>query len=70
MATAQVQAYDRVVERLPPGVSIPPGTTGEQLLEQLPAERSSTSGGQQDQLRTIDFSHRPGIDFDGSVVLC
>jgi ATP-binding cassette, subfamily B, multidrug efflux pump len=59
------QAYDRVVEGLPPGVSIPPGTTGEQVLEQMPASiRDTLTADQQDQLRTIDFSHRPGIDFD------
>ena len=36
------QAYDRIVERLPPGVSIPPGTTGEQVLAQMPASIRDT----------------------------
>src|SRR6478735_2015847 len=42
------QAYDRVVGGLPPGASI----------------RDTLTADQQNQLRTIDFSHRPGIDFD------
>jgi ATP-binding cassette subfamily B multidrug efflux pump len=58
------QVYDRIISELPPGTSIPAGTTGAMLLERLPAaERDAIPADQRARIATLDLSHRPAIDF-------
>jgi ATP-binding cassette subfamily B multidrug efflux pump len=59
------QAYDRVINSLPKGAKLPPGTTGATILDRLPADqKKQIPSAQQDTLRNIDFSKgRPGIDY-------
>lgn len=58
------QVYDRVREALPPGTTIPPGTTGNDLLEQMPpAARDAIPANQRERMGDVDFSRRPEIDF-------
>lgn len=60
------QFYDRVVSQLPPGVQLPPGTTGESLIDKMPAETlKKIPAAQLDSIRKLDLSHRPGIDYNG-----
>ena len=65
------QAYDKVVVSLPKGASIPKGTTGQTLLNHLPAaEKAKIPSAQQKSLTTIDFSNgRPQTDYHGIMVL-
>jgi len=57
-------AYDHLVARLPAGTEIPPGTTGADLLAQLPPDvRQNIPQAEQEQLATTDLSTRHGIDF-------
>ncbi len=59
------QTYDEVMKNLPAGVQLPAGTTGADILNQMPASaRDSIPAEQREQMETMDFSHRPGIDFD------
>ena len=59
------QTYTQVIDQLPPGATIPEGTTGAQILEQLPAVVTDTipeSALSTDQ--PLDFSQAPSMDFD------
>ncbi len=59
------QTYDKVIKNLPAGVQLPAGTTGADVLNEMPASvRDSIPAAQRDQMETMDFSKRPGIDFD------
>ncbi|MHB0977234.1 MAG: ABC transporter ATP-binding protein [Candidatus Aquicultorales bacterium] len=56
--------YDQVVSKLPKGVTLPPGTTGEQLLKHAPpAVVEKLPEGKLDKMKALDFSKRPRIDF-------
>jgi ATP-binding cassette, subfamily B, multidrug efflux pump len=62
---SQEQAYDQFMARLPAGTQIPPGTTGADLLAQLPPDvLQQIPESQQSDIAEMDLSHRPGIDFD------
>lgn len=57
--------YDKVIESLPKGVTLPAGTTGADILKKVPA--STLSQIPQDKLeviKTLDFSKRPSIQFN------
>ena len=61
----QDQIYDRVHELLPAGTTIPEGTTGAELLAQLPPNVvANIPVSERSEIATMDLSHRPGIDFD------
>jgi ATP-binding cassette subfamily B multidrug efflux pump len=58
------QIYDRILSELPPGASIPAGTTGAMLLERLPAaEQEAIPADQRARFAALDLSRRPAIDF-------
>ncbi|MDB5184113.1 MAG: multidrug transporter ATP-binding protein [Candidatus Saccharibacteria bacterium] len=65
------QTYDRVIASLPKGTTLPPGTTGEMILDHLPADQKAKIPAQQQQnLKSIDFSKgRPDIDYSAIMVL-
>ncbi len=59
------QAYTEVTDQLPPGQSIPAGTTGAEILEQLPD--SVVNAIPESAISTIsdlDFSQPPSMDFE------
>jgi ATP-binding cassette subfamily B protein len=63
---SQERVYDQAVARLPAGTTIPAGTTGAQILAEMPPEvAAKIPKAQADAIRSMDFSHRPGIDFAG-----
>lgn len=65
------QAYDKVVEHLPKGTKLPPGTTGATIIDHLSAsQKKQIPSAQIDTLKSIDFSKgRPRIDYQGIMVI-
>lgn len=64
--------YDKIVENLPEGMTIPEGTTGEDILKAVPKEMiESVSEEKLEKIKEVDFSKRPEIQFDviGKIVL-
>ena len=64
--------YDKIVENLPEGMTIPEGTTGEDILKAMPKEMvESVSEEKLEKTKGVDFSKRPQIQFDviGKIVL-
>lgn len=62
--------YDQVVSQLPPGVQLPPGTTGQSLIDKMPAEAlKKIPAAQLNSVRELDLSRRPGIDYNGILKL-
>lgn len=60
-----MKVFDEVTAKMPPGTPIPAGTTGAQILAQMPkAMLDKISPEQQDKIKNLDLSHRPAIDFD------
>jgi ATP-binding cassette subfamily B multidrug efflux pump len=60
------RAYDQVIARLPAGTQIPPGTTGADVLAQLPPDvLQKIPEAQRSAIATMDLSRRPGIDYAG-----
>ncbi len=60
----QERVYDQVKDRLPAGTEIPPGTTGAELLANLPpAVLHQIPESEQADIAKMDLSQRPGIDF-------
>lgn len=60
-----IKSYDQIISNIPKGIKIPPGTTGEQLLQQAapltlakPVPLNII-----DRMRNLDFSVRPQINF-------
>ncbi len=61
---SQGRLYDQVMSELPPGTTIPPGTTGADLLAQAPPEvLDQIPAAQRDAIAGLDLSERHGIDF-------
>ncbi|MEG0013815.1 MAG: ABC transporter ATP-binding protein [Cellulosilyticaceae bacterium] len=57
--------YDKIMESLPEGMTLPEGTTGEMLLSKAPAEvLQQMPQDKLEELKGLDFSKRPGINFD------
>ena len=62
---SQEKVYDQVMATLPPGTELPPGLTGQQLLDSLPpAATDQIPASEQQSIATMNFSQRPGIDFN------
>jgi ATP-binding cassette subfamily B protein len=62
----RMQVYDQVTEGMPEGVTLPPGTTGADVLaEAPPAMAAQIPEDRLDLIRGMDFAMRPQIDFDG-----
>ena len=64
--------YDKIVENLPEGMSIPEGTTGEDFLKTVPEEMIvDISEDKLERIKSVDLSRRPQIQFDiiGKIVL-
>ena len=60
-----IMIYNKITENLPAGTTLPEGTTGEMLINQAPAELTSKlSEDQLNQIKTMDFSKKPGINFE------
>jgi ATP-binding cassette subfamily B multidrug efflux pump len=58
--------YDQVMSRLPPGVHLPAGTTGESLISKIPQDSlKKIPAAQLDAIRKLDLTQRPGIDYNG-----
>lgn len=58
------QAYDQIVRQLPAGTRIPAGTTGAEVLAQLPAPvQDALPADQRARIAPLDFSQRPTINF-------
>src|SRR5690349_22483668 len=56
--------YDQVMSQLPPGVHLPPGTTGATIISKIPpATLQKIPAAQQEAIRKLDLSHRPGINY-------
>lgn len=61
---SQGKLYDQVQEHLPPGTKIPPGTTGAELLAQMPpGVLDGIPEAQRKAIADMDLSERHGIDF-------
>jgi ATP-binding cassette subfamily B protein len=62
---SQGRLYDQVIDELPAGAEIPPGTTGAQLLaEASPGVLEGIPEAQREAVAGMDLSARHGIDFD------
>ncbi|MBP6976483.1 ABC transporter ATP-binding protein [Candidatus Dojkabacteria bacterium] len=60
-----IVVYDQIVENLPQGVTLPSGTTGEDILKMVPSEMiSEVPEDRLDQIKNVDFSQRPHIQFN------
>lgn len=60
-----IKFYDQVLGNLPKGISIPPGTKGEQVLQGMPKDAlDKVPTDQREQIKFLDLSRRPAIDFD------
>lgn len=56
--------YDRIIENLPKGTTLPQGTTGEEILSQMPqSEREKIPDNQLEKVKRLDLSNRPTINF-------
>lgn len=56
--------YDEVMQHLPAGTHLPPGTTGAMVMERMPAKAlENIPAAQRDTLQNLDMSHRPGVDY-------
>ncbi|MDD5039872.1 MAG: ABC transporter ATP-binding protein [Patescibacteria group bacterium] len=57
-------AYDQIVQRLPAGTVLPPGTTGADVLKKLPESvTSAMPSGAIDKISSLDLSSRPSFDY-------
>ena len=60
-----VKAYDAIMENLPDGVTLPAGTTGEDVLKMLPESTvNKIPSAQLDTIKNLDLSKRPTYRFD------
>jgi ATP-binding cassette subfamily B protein len=60
------KTYDQIMGQLPPGTHLPAGTTGAQLLAQMPPEAvQKIPASSLSTIKSLDLSKRPGIDFSG-----
>ncbi len=61
----KIVIYDQVIENLPEGVVLPEETTGEDILRMIPAEMlAEIPADKLDTVKDVNFSSRPGIQFD------
>ncbi len=61
----RMKAYDTITEKLPEGVKLPKGTTGADIINQMPeSERSKIPSNQLDAIKSLDLTTRPSFHFD------
>lgn len=64
------QVYDHIMNKLPQGTKIPPGTTGEMLLKRMPHGMvNKIPAAELDSFKKMDLSTRPVIDFSSIIKL-
>lgn len=60
-----MKAYDTITSKLPEGTRLPKGTTGADIIDQMPeSERSKISESQLDTIKSLDLSTRPTFHFE------
>lgn len=60
-----MKAYDQITVSLPKDTVLPAGTTGADLVKKMPpAALSQIPADKLDQIKNLDLSHRPAINFD------
>ena len=60
-----IVVYEQIVEKLPQGITLPKGTTGEDILKMVPPEMISEVPEERlDKIKSVDFSEQPHIQFD------
>jgi len=62
-----MKAYETITSKLPKGASLPAGTTGADVLKQLPNQseiESQIPSSQLDTIKKLDLSQRPEFHFD------
>lgn len=62
---SRIRAYDQLMNNLPLGTTWPEGTTGTDILQKIPREiREKMPLERRGELENMDFSTRPGINFN------
>jgi ATP-binding cassette subfamily B protein len=57
--------YDQVMANLPKGMTLPAGTTGEDIIKKIPADMlAKIPQDKLDKIKNVDFSSRPTIQFN------
>lgn len=60
-----IVVYEQIVDNLPQGITLPDGTTGEDILKMVPSEMiSKVPKDRLDKIKNVDFSKKPHIQFD------
>lgn len=60
-----IVVYEQIVDNLPPAITLPKGTTGEDILKMVPPEMiSEVSKDRLNKIKNVDFSQKPHIQFD------
>ena len=60
-----MKAYDTITSKLPDGVKLPKGTTGADIISQMPeSELSRIPSNQLDSIKSLDLTTRPSFHFD------
>ena len=60
----KIVVYDQIVKNLPKGVTLPKGTTGEDIIRMIPAQTlSKIPKDKIEKIKSVDFSTRPQIQF-------
>jgi ATP-binding cassette subfamily B protein len=60
-----IKTYDVVMENLPPGVTLPSGTTGETILAQMPDDvATQIPADQLDKIKALDLSQQPVMHYE------
>jgi ATP-binding cassette subfamily B protein len=60
-----IKTYDEVMKHLPTNTKLSAGTTGEQLINQMPTETiNQIPADQLDKIKTLDLSKKPVIHYD------
>lgn len=60
-----IVVYEQIVDNLPQGITLPSGTTGEDILKMVPSEMiSKVPQDRLDKIKDVDFSKKPHIQFD------
>lgn len=61
----EMKTYDQFTASLPAGASFPAGTTGADVLKNVPASAlAKIPADRLEKIKSLDLSHRPSIDFD------
>ncbi len=61
----KMKVYDRFIAKLPPGTRLPAGTTGADMIRSAPtALIAKIPADKLEEIKALDLSKRPGIDFN------